>query len=318
MMMKAYMFARLRPFNKRALGAKIPDSYTYPTATWMTRTTQSLASDSNGLGAVSATPMPSEVFFNPASITSGTITWTGGSVTGMNGNTQFQNMSALSRAVGWGLRITCDLALSSATGHVWIAACPADYYSDQYGLLYLPSTEGHFEALPNSIKYPLSELILKPKIMSGKALDDGSHRFRDYHNPGAAGNQIESGTGWASLVVMIVGAPASTASVLNIEHILHLEYVIQPNTGYFTDACSCPQNNQILEHVNNVSQNVPVALEDSKELDPRLNDEVDDEEVGKLFGWWGPSIKRSHDYEKYPRGNDSVREALLAGMEGGW
>jgi len=225
-----------------------------------------MGTDGSGFAAYAAYADLPQILYKPLNTNAGVITWAGGTVQQMTGYSNFGTLAALNRVVGWGLRITGELALTSASGHVWIATVPSDYYSNANGLSFLPNSESDFQSTPLARKIPLSEFSVNPLSIAGQAFDDGIFRFRDEAAPNAAANQIESSNGWGIIAIMIVGGVASV-NTLTLEVITHLEYIVNPKAGYFIDAQAGRYNmleNQVIE---NVAKVLPFAEKDDEEFD---------------------------------------------------
>jgi len=140
--------------------------------------------------------------------------------------TAFTNVASVYRTVGWGIRITSDLALTAASGHVWVAAIPLNL-STTFPYYDAPISEAGMASVPLSEKFSVVELAERPLIVPGKAFDDAVYRFRTTSSNETQTTAVgtESTMGWCSIVVMAVGLPVSTANSLNVEFIQHVEYI---------------------------------------------------------------------------------------------
>lgn len=226
------VYARVNPYCPLAAGARCPDEFGYPTATAVLKNQLNLVTNSGGFYAGAWSYHPNRFFQQYASIdANGTVTWAGGSTQNVPQLDALRQMAQVVRSVGWGLRITTDLSLTSASGHLWIAHCPED--TSRLIQDTLPSTEAQFATLPVSMKFSLVELAERPLIVPGKAFDNGIYRFRDVDDDWKDGNgyQVESSTGWTNIAIYITGAPAS-ANCINVEYINHIEYVQGSSTLY--------------------------------------------------------------------------------------
>jgi hypothetical protein len=149
----------------------------------------------------------------------------------------FQNVASVYRTVGWGLRITCESALTAASGHIWIAHVPLNF-STTFPYFDWPTTEAGFAQLPLSEKFSLVELAERPLIVPARAFDDGVYRFRTNSSAelSTTSQAVESSNGWCGIVCFVAGAPAS-ATPLSFEYIQHIEYIQDGATLYgFIDA----------------------------------------------------------------------------------
>ncbi len=129
----AYRVALENPFSVKAIGARVPDSYCFPTVTYHIRSTYTFTSNASGAGNALFLPSPC---FSCVSSYSGAY---GAPTLMFNGGTGFANnlpatylvspttMAAhLSeyRVVSWGLRLVAKDTAFSSKGKVWVALVP--------------------------------------------------------------------------------------------------------------------------------------------------------------------------------------------------
>jgi len=126
--LRSYACALMSPFDARALGAKIPDMYSYPVATYHSEGTVTLSSNSAGVASVLITPDPfcTMVDMTTTSVNSSSMTaYTSTPVA--YASATIGNMSNLLtnyRVVGGGISIRNLLPPTTATGRLIAATVP--------------------------------------------------------------------------------------------------------------------------------------------------------------------------------------------------
>jgi len=239
---------RVNPFSPGVAGARAPDEFGYPTATAVLKASYAMTTNPNGYacGNWSAHPQGyQKLAFSIASPT-GVVTWLGGARTNVPQIAPLRQVALLARSVAWGLRITTDLPLTAASGHLWVVHTPDDTAAN--GNEILPISEEQCAALPLSEKFSLVELSERPLIVPGKAFDSGSFRFRDVEDDWKDDSvySVESSTGWSNITIYVVGAAVSV-NALNVEYINHIEYIQNADTLYgFIDVAPAPPDPQAM------------------------------------------------------------------------
>lgn len=255
-----FALAKVNPFLPECCGVRCPDQFGFPTATALLRAQQGISQYvATGFAAWAFSPLPQYFTYNAASISGGgTITWTGGALTAYPQQSNLAQLASVARAVGGGLRITVDSALTATSGHLWIAHIPADVWTSLPWLGF-PTTEAQMASFPLSEKFSLVELSERPLIVPFKAFDDGVYRFRDPNNSGfvATTNNLESSFGWATPVLFAVGMGTSS---INVEVISHIEFIQDGATLYsFIDVAPCPYQPQQMIMASQVEAMAPVG-----------------------------------------------------------
>lgn len=278
-----YLLSQTDPFFAEALGAKYPDTYSMPTATMPMRDTTTLTGFSavdSFVGAWMVLPWAKNVMYTPASITQpGVITWSGGSATQSNAYTIFSSASNSYRVVGYGVRITCETALTATDGHIWVTHINQNIANDIYGFNNAPANEASISQFGMSERFPLVELTERPLVVCGRRVDDGALRFRDDGYPATASPYAETGTGWCDIVIFVRGV--ANIPKITIERIVHIEYIPNPSTSYGSigEGVSAPPDISLLEAGYILQQNMPIAS--------TMKDEEDNPEtfLAKMFGF---------------------------------
>jgi len=127
--LNAYASALMRPFSKAAMGAQVPDMYSYPTATYHTEGTITIISNNLGVASFIMTPDPycSFIDMTTASVnTSSMARYFGTSPDAYASVIQSSLAGVLTnyRVVGGGIQIRNLLPPTTATGRVIIATVP--------------------------------------------------------------------------------------------------------------------------------------------------------------------------------------------------
>lgn len=134
-----YALARLKPFDQKAYGVRVPDPYPFPTIPMHLKTSLSLVSDSNGLVSLVVFPNPLVSFCDPGvlALGSGSTALVSGSgkggckpldgasaVYGISSTSLFNTLYASYRVVAGGLCIRNQQAQLSAKGRLYVACFP--------------------------------------------------------------------------------------------------------------------------------------------------------------------------------------------------
>jgi len=259
-----FLASKINPFLAAANGIRAPDEFGYPTGTAVLRTSYSMNTNASGVTAHGFMPFVSEQdYFAASTSTSTALAWsTGGSPGAAPQNAALLNLASVYRTVSYGLRITTDLSLTSASGHAWIAHVPLNLAAT-FPYLDFPISEAAVAQMPLSEKFSLVELAERPLIVPGRSFDDGVYRFRSVgssYETVATANALESSTGWCAIIVCIVGGPASAAA-LNIEMIQHIEYVQNSSTLYgFIDTLPGEYNASEMASASKIEALSPVGF----------------------------------------------------------
>jgi len=255
----AYALARMNPFLAGVNGVRSPDEFGYPTATAVIRTSDTFTTNAGGFHSQAYYHMVNTYRYDPLNTTGGTITWAGGAGQAPPQQTAINTLAAVGRTATWGLRISTITSLTATSGYLWVAHVPFDD-SASFPYNELPTTEAGVSQLPLAEKFSLVELAEKPLIVAGRAFDDGIYRFRDTGTDAATSKALESTYGWAAIVLLLVGGPASTAT-LNVEYVNHFEYMQRASALYgFIDTIPMGYNEVAIEQAAAISAASPVAF----------------------------------------------------------
>jgi hypothetical protein len=266
-----YMLVHVNPFLQQCLGVRIPDDYNYPTAALMLRSAFQLANDTTYTTGVTLVLLPQAkyAYFAPVSGASGytsggTVSWSSANSGSVSDYSALSNAYSDYRVAGGGIRITCEQALTTATGHVWIVHFPAKGNSTNAlsGYLgYPPINEGQCANMPIVQKFPLADLVAQPLIVPFKRISPASYWYTDIQSSGAY-STLPNQPGWCNIALYIVGAAGGAGALtLNVEHILHIEAMGSPSdsTLLSADLQTEPHRPTELIQVEEMSINAPVA-----------------------------------------------------------
>lgn len=258
--MSSVVLSRINPFLSAVNGMRAPDNFGYPSATAVLKASQELSPGAAGYFAIGYMPLVSAFSYSAvAPPAGGGVTWAGGSVYQLPQLSSITNLATVYRTVGWGLRITTDLSLTAASGHLWVAHIPLNITSTPPYFDW-PVSEAGMAQLPLSEKFSLVELAERPLIVAGRAFDDGVYRFRAATNELSVTPALESTFGWCAIVIYISGAPTATNAV-NVEYVQHIEYIQDGASLYgFVDALPGSYQPAIMAQAAAVAAAAPVGL----------------------------------------------------------
>jgi len=253
-----YLIARVNPFLSICSGIRAPDDFGYPSGTGVLRESYTLQVDSTGYTASAFTGFSNPYIIQPNSTTSGIITWTSGGTVASAQNGSLTQLATTYRTVAWGLKISADSSFTNSQGHVWVAHVPLNLNSALYNGL--PTTEAQWATCPLSEKYSVTQLATESVIVAARPYDDGIYRFRSDNMLAANSNIVESATGWCSIAVFVAGGIATTTT-LNIETIMHVEYLQAGSSLYgFVDAVPGPYEPAVMVAASKADESLPTGL----------------------------------------------------------
>lgn len=270
------VIARITPFSDLAIGAKYPDTFMYPTTSFTLRCYAILSSSAGGQVGMSIQPQFVNTVWS-ATTPAATMTWSVGSGTNSFGNPDQQFSSY--RVVGWGVKIEGAYLVGSATGSLVVSHVPQVVDTDVIGYTYFPTTQNNVTSLMMHDRVSLYSTSFKPVYISGRAIDEGTLRFRDMQYPAAAGGPVETNTGWANIVIMGTLLPNS-AQVATVEVIMHCEG-LQSYAGnasnFGMNSAPEPENLQQMSQLNRMSMDAPILIQEDNDTDilGRLEDTIE-------------------------------------------
>jgi len=249
-----YELAQVNPFDKQVNGVKIPDSNTMPSDTAYSEDRFTITSAATDLAKAVAF-FPTVAAYAQAAVdsTSTAWTWSGFGGTASSNLTSFQNSYVGIRVCGHGVRLSSQLAPTSATGFVHIAIYPIDTFS-QIGQV-LPLNLSQMSQLSWYRRLTLASLTQRSCTVVNKFIDSGATR---YFNPGtdlmATGSDMTfqyGAAGWCAIVIAVEGAPLSS-SVLSVENLVHYE-TLQLRSASGSQSPAAEFNVRELEDVSRIA-----------------------------------------------------------------
>jgi len=266
----SWLLAQENPFLPACEGAKIPDSYSFPTQTSTLRYRVSVSGTSPNtfVGAAAFTPWSNEYYVQPAAVANSTaITWAGSILNPIGQQSSMAGVFSSYRVVSWGVKVSCETSLTNTSGHLLVCHVPQDLESDAAGFTSFPNSDQAVIDLPISQEIALSELCEDGLIVTGRRVDDGSLRFRDVAYPANASPYAETNTGWAAIVFVFVGA--STQPVVEFEWIALVEGLQKGTsaTNMVGTTVPCPLDMGSLEAASAIQQSLACTQFESKEDD---------------------------------------------------
>lgn len=261
-----FALAQIEPFNVKSNGAKIPDSNTMPSIA---------TSDVEVVSVVTTAGSISCVAFRPgytwASVVStpgvGAVTWpaTYGGGIDRNNRTNFLAQVELTRPVAHAIKLVSSLAPTTTTGFVHIGIsneCTYPATSWSY-----PTTIAEMSGLQHYQRVTLASLTQTPYICINKWLDDTGFRYRSpggTYVEGTGQATFQTDQGWGVLVIMLEGAPTSSAA-LSVEHLLLTENIPQ-KTGVFHGTQAASDSPSTMAATSAMTANTDVGHSESMSI----------------------------------------------------
>jgi hypothetical protein len=216
--LRCYASALLKPFSKQALGAVVPDMYSYPTATYHCEGTITLTSSASGVASVIMTPDPycSLIDMQSSCVSTSSMFNYGTAYNAFAACSQPNLSAALTnyRVVGGGIQIRNLLPPTTATGRLLAATVPmsdsmpgpgqlsnlsvSNYTlcrraagitpnsgsNTSQGTLGLPAS---ILQLPNAVECTIQDLIAQTMSINFKPVTANSFEFKSTVNDSSVG-----------------------------------------------------------------------------------------------------------------------------------
>lgn len=253
-----FMLGQIDPFDERVQGAKIPDSNTMPSSTFVANDETNLTTGAVlSLAAAAYQPNLSNIRYVATPATASSWTWgtpnSGDTSSRLSGLTsQFQ----MYRVTSHGVRISVPTAPTSTVGFLHVGIYPNDFYGDSTGLR-LPTSFSALNQCTWYKRFTLSSLTQQTLTIVNKIMDCGSQVYRDISTVDPSmGTGLPSAYfhtfGYATIIVAVEGAPASTTAI-SVEHITHCE-AIPLATGVNTPTPAAAFDAAQLEAASNIAR----------------------------------------------------------------
>jgi len=254
-MLTKYELAQVNPFDKQVQGVKIPDSNTMPSDTAFVEDRITVSTGATDLAkAVAFFPNVGIVAQPALDGTSTSWTWPVYGL-GASASSQLANFtSSFSgiRPCGHGIRLSSQLAPTSATGFVHIAIYPLPTYTSTTYLL--PLNLSQMTQLSWYRRVTLASLTQRSCTVVNKFIDNTATR---YSAPGSDllassdDQHFQFGSGWCAILIAVEGAPLNTG-VLSVENITHFE-TLQLRGAAGSQSPAAEYNVRELEDVSRIS-----------------------------------------------------------------
>lgn len=227
-----FALAQIEPFDVNCLGAKIPDSNTMPSLANSDCDIVTLQSPGNATHLAGIAFRPSYTWATVTAASGLNLNW------GIDWSTYASNRSKrasiianfeLLRTTSHAVRISCPLAPTTVTGFVHIALLNESTYGETTWTW--PTTIAGISGAQFYRRLPLANLTQTPITVVNKWLDDTAFRYSSSSAdigdlPGgtvsAAGSTFQTDFSWATIVVILEGAPINVGA-LSFEHLLLTE-----------------------------------------------------------------------------------------------
>ena len=225
-----FALAQVNPFDDQCQGCRVPDRSTAQSTNFYTY-------DSFVCGTDATYGLTAHAFYPNVSITkvgatpSSASTWSWSAA--FAGSSQSSKYSSVltnynvSRICAHGIRISCPMTVTSATGYVHVCLFTESVYSQSTWTL--PTSVSQMTNSPNYGRYTLQQLIESPLIVVNKFLSENAFGYRDPNDDGHATNMSTivanvnaAPFGWQTIMVCVEGAP-NTSNPISVEVITHYE-----------------------------------------------------------------------------------------------
>jgi len=229
-----FALAQLDPFHPAALGAKIPDTNSMPSiANCSVDQVAAPLATTGFLTGFAFRPAYNSAVISATPVDASTVSW-GASASANASNrrdyTQFVAQMEAVRPCAHAVRVVSQLAPTTATGFVHIGLSVESYYNSVGSTWQFPTTVNGMTGLAYYKRVTLASLTQTPLTVINKWLDERGFNYQDPNQAAATASSPTTeitnafGFSWASIVILIEGAPA-TPSPLSAEHLLLTESI---------------------------------------------------------------------------------------------
>lgn len=266
-----FVLAQIDPFEPRALGAKIPDSNTIPSLANSDCDQVAIPQPSSGNNLIARAFLPSYrmgSLLSAAGTTS--VVWSGTWENRRNYSNVVAQIEAF-RPVGHAIRICSPLAPTSATGFVHVGLDVESRYNDTSGGTAnsypdFPTTVNQMTGLAFYKRVTLASLTQSPLTVINKWIDDSAFRYQDPREQTSLSNATENAPtqtfnffqNWATIIVMVEGAPTGTGTCISVEHLL-LSEAIPKKDSYILGSPAAPNSSATLNVVSSMAAKTDFA-----------------------------------------------------------
>jgi len=226
-----FVMAQLDPFEPAVAGAKIPDSNTFPSIPTTDFEINSVIGPAAAANVVGIALRPSYTWGAVnATEGPGAVSW--GAAFSNNAvhrsrRSAYGAAIELTRPVAHAVRLSCQLAPTTAAGFVHIGLATESLYAQNTWTF--PTTVAQISGLQFYKRVTLASLTQSPLTVINKWLDDSAFRYSDpaANVANAPATGFHTDYSWGVICLLIEGAPVTTTNVLSIENILLSEGIPQ-------------------------------------------------------------------------------------------
>jgi len=229
-----FALAQLDPFHPQALGAKIPDTNTMPSiANCSVDQVAAPLATTGFMTGFAFRPAYNSAVIAATPVDAATVSWgltPGANASNRRDYTAFVGQMEAVRPCAHAIRVVSQLAPTTATGFVHIGLSTESFYSAPGNTWQFPTTVNTMTGLAYYKRVTLASLTQTPLTVINKWIDERGFQYQDPNQvvgiTASASNEVNSpfGWSWATIVVLIEGAPASP-SPLSAEHLLLTESI---------------------------------------------------------------------------------------------
>lgn len=245
-----FALAQLDPFESRCQGAKVPDSNTIPSVSNVDQDQVSLTTSATASNLNAIAFFPSYSYASLVGGPGASINWSiNGASSRRNSSSVTTNIEAI-RPVAHAIRVSSQLAPTTTTGFIHVGLAVESRKGTDAALRVpdLPTTVNEMTGLPHYKRFTIASLTQSPITVINKWIDETAFRYDSPDSLPSTALTGESltqtllnfGQSWATIVVMIEGAPASVTA-LSFEHLLMTE-CIPKRTAFILGTQAAPNS----------------------------------------------------------------------------
>lgn len=258
--LQQFKLALRDPFNPRANGARVPDSYCFPTVTYHYRTSMQLVSDAQGLINFAVFPSPAlTAAIGQGSVPNGATAFTANNqVFYLVNPTELVSKLTEYRVVAWGVRILAKDTAFAAKGKIMVAMVPTTANAPSWNTLqtasatdtgvvteYIAGFNINYLSvsilnLPAVKTYSMQDLLHADIEVSGMPLNESFYDFR--------GTADRSATAWSGTTVLgdemvATGTALTNATTLGRKDVAS----VRGGVAVLISAVGCPVTTQAFD-----------------------------------------------------------------------
>jgi len=250
-----YIKALINPFDKDVYGVRIPDTSTSPSSAIYCYDTVNMAVVDANAGARAQLFVPTTLNYTYAMTTTNATTVSVQAA--FAGNTACDKSGAIisnyvvARPVAHGVRITCGIGATSASGYVHVCLIPLSMASTTWKAVPLNVTQ--MASMPTYRRVTLASLTSNPLVVVNRYNDSTAYAYVDV-NVNEANRDLTKGStfhSWMGVYVMVTDHGLNIGnSLVSCENLCHFEAQAL-NTGVSSDGMGEPSNPAVLEAAAN-------------------------------------------------------------------